>query len=1003
MNEHKAIWLAKLAAWTHDPAEKALVLFRDPAGHEQGTARALRCEVFPEGLPEPLLQLVRKADRWASAADRPQFPRMASDGPFADWAQVRFDREPVLIHPLSGDDITVTEGFAEDPELLKAVSIDHFRELICRGENGQVDHRKTALAFWRFGPEAPAPGLGSIWNLLPADTRVPDHSIWAHLDLTSAFAGAFRSDPGGVPALLVMSFGPVQDFIAQSRSTSDLWAGSHLLSRIAWEGMKVVCKSAGPDAILFPQLRGIPVVDLWLLREEELNEKLFENVPWRRSKTDANPLFVAALPNRFVALVGAEHAATLAAEVRKAVRAWVQETGRMAFRELARAAGQTDGESLFAHGQIERQLQDFPEVHWAAIPWSLVKEGDGHLDSSGLGDALGEFYPPDTKNPGFLGEIGWEILNSEKTMGNTVFFRPNPGVLYPALYDLLDRVSAASKSLRPFKQLAQGGYRCSMCGEREWLAARAEELHVPPGERVGTLWARTMDERAGWSRKGEHLCAPCTLKRLWPVLFLKGEAREAVSEGVNRYVVSTHTMALSTSLEQWLRQPKDKRVIPMEPWSALVQTSVSTRAALPRKLDRTLRGEPDDVQRFMKALPVFLDEFKEAAASSEADEAKQAEKTLESVEKGLEKLFGRKPEAYYALMLMDGDRMGAWISGIEPKYLQPYEEFWHPKIRAVAGENAHNEMLYSYLKTMRPPSPARHMAISGALNSFALHVSRYILEDLFKGKLIYAGGDDVLAMICIDDLLPAMQTLQYCYSGTFPDGAEAERVRSLLQLPSSHDFKIGKGHLWLRTDQRRKLLRMMGGMATASLGAVVAHHMAPLSRVLRVLRQTERRAKATGARDAFAVTVLKRGGGAIELTCPWSPQEPSGRAGAIETLIGLRNLMACKQMSRRAIYLVQEWSRHLPSEDTFTQFGGGLEDYRSMLEKTLMRQFRRQAWDGAAEKAAEVAREIAALAFAVQGRTGRERPSEFIVDFISVAEFLAREGRAEQASGDLSQ
>ena len=35
------IWLAKLAAWTPDPAEKALGLLRDPAGHEGGTVREL--------------------------------------------------------------------------------------------------------------------------------------------------------------------------------------------------------------------------------------------------------------------------------------------------------------------------------------------------------------------------------------------------------------------------------------------------------------------------------------------------------------------------------------------------------------------------------------------------------------------------------------------------------------------------------------------------------------------------------------------------------------------------------------------------------------------------------------------------------------------------------------------------------------------------------------------------------------------------------------------------
>ena len=94
-------WLAKLAAWTHDPAEKALVLLRDPAGHEGGTVHELKQALFPNGIGS-LATHVKRADHWASAADRPQFPRDAKDGRYAAWTQVRFTEAPVLIHPLSG-------------------------------------------------------------------------------------------------------------------------------------------------------------------------------------------------------------------------------------------------------------------------------------------------------------------------------------------------------------------------------------------------------------------------------------------------------------------------------------------------------------------------------------------------------------------------------------------------------------------------------------------------------------------------------------------------------------------------------------------------------------------------------------------------------------------------------------------------------------------------------------------------------------------------------------
>ncbi|NLV24382.1 MAG: type III-B CRISPR-associated protein Cas10/Cmr2, partial [Deltaproteobacteria bacterium] len=251
------IWKAKLAAWTHDPAEKALVLLRDPAGHEGGTVRKLRESLFPEGIPKALQDAVRQADQWAAAADRPQFPKAKGDGRFAPWTQVRFAENPELIHPLSGEKITINELSGIAPAHIKAVSFDHFDTLT---EKTGGDPQKTALAFWRFGPELAAREIASLWRLLPADTRVPDHTIWAHLDLASAFATAFAADSQGHPALLSISFGPVQGFIAQARTTSDLWAGSHLLSRIAWEGLSVICEQLGPDAVIFPQLKGVPLV-----------------------------------------------------------------------------------------------------------------------------------------------------------------------------------------------------------------------------------------------------------------------------------------------------------------------------------------------------------------------------------------------------------------------------------------------------------------------------------------------------------------------------------------------------------------------------------------------------------------------------------------------------------------------------------------------------------------------------------------------------------------------
>ncbi len=44
-------WQTKLHARLHDPAEKALVLLRDPEGHEDGTSRAVQRDLGFQDLP----------------------------------------------------------------------------------------------------------------------------------------------------------------------------------------------------------------------------------------------------------------------------------------------------------------------------------------------------------------------------------------------------------------------------------------------------------------------------------------------------------------------------------------------------------------------------------------------------------------------------------------------------------------------------------------------------------------------------------------------------------------------------------------------------------------------------------------------------------------------------------------------------------------------------------------------------------------------------------------
>lgn len=1008
MSNDNLMWQTKLAARLHDPAEKALVLLRDPAGHENGTSAALRRllglvelppsidpdgddalvrVIFKNGLPINLYRHIQRADWWASAADRPQWPLQeititTKTGDkktlaIASWAQVRWTNDPVLVHPLTGKQFKLPGGLSDtDIQDIKQRSFDHFSSLLVQlnAQNpDSQDLRKILLAFWRFGPELNETDdngkLGELWKLLPADTRIPDHSIWDHLDLTSAFSGAFAADPDGEVSLLAISIGPVQGFIAAARKMEDLWAGSHLLSRLAWEAMKPVCETFGPDAILFPRLRGIPQVDLWLRDNMNLPDSLFKDCDWTKGSTDANPLFSASLPNRFVALIPASQARSIADTVQKKVREWLIECGKETVSRLLETAGYDVESTVTPYDQMQEQLQDFPEVHWAAIPFSLIhpknKEKQRDLDVSQLQAAMAPFFGVSDQEPcGFLNSPAWRALQKDISWGDgTTFFSPNPGVLYPAVYDLAERVLAAAKTTRTFQPSEQQGWRCSLTGETEWLTSDRDQLQKPPGTRIDTLWSRISDKKPSWAKKGEHLGGLPAIKRLWPTIFAEevGKALAAGEHGeqqfIGRFVVSTHTMALAHQLDSWLENSQSK---------ATTLFPNIDEVALPRGL---MRHRNRGLLETAKRIPGKLDEARDSVNPQDYEDAQKNIKDLLKVD---------QLESYYAMIMMDGDKMGAILSG-EGDTAISYRSSFHPKVQKGFDDRAAQQtLIQAYGKQSRPVSPNRHLCISSALNDFSQTIARYVIEEEYLGRIIYSGGDDVLAMLPVTDLLPAMQRLRQSYSGHDSEHVEGFILDNALTLKN--------GFAALKRNERLSVMRMMGENATASCGAIIAHHQAPLSAVLRELRTTEKRAKNEGGRDAFSITIIKRSGGALFLTGKWG--EP------LQLLDELRDFLSSPSVSRRAVYNSLTWLHDLPDP----------KQHPDMLESLLGYQLARQS-DGGKNReggvdilgsdgkrihnTADLARRLAELA----ARQCHKEGLGWLENFMSVAEFLAREIR----------
>lgn len=136
-------------------------------------------------------------------------------------------------------------------------------------------------------------------------------------------------------SLLLVTLGPVQEFIAAGRRTADLWSGSDLLSRLAGCAVEAVEREVGPEAFLFPA---------------------------RGGAADT----AASLPNRFLVRVPTDRVAALAAAAEAAIRAETRAAAVFALDKVGLAV---------SHAADADAAARFVEVAWAAVPEDDTLDG----------------------------------------------------------------------------------------------------------------------------------------------------------------------------------------------------------------------------------------------------------------------------------------------------------------------------------------------------------------------------------------------------------------------------------------------------------------------------------------------------------------------------------------------------------------------------------------------------------------------------------------------------
>ncbi|MFN3533316.1 MAG: type III-B CRISPR-associated protein Cas10/Cmr2 [Candidatus Brocadia sp.] len=838
--------IKKIQALLHDPPEKALILGK--VGHEERASNLMK---IIEGSAS-ITNETKDADHIAAASDRINFPKDIE-------AKADFSKEPVIVHPLSGKEFKIP------PSATSAITgidykqvMDNVEEAVKKIALEYPDLESRYLSLWTELYEiikkeegAGKSVLGQLWELLPADTRIPDHSIWEHRRVTSAISGALPE-----PSLLLFSIGPVQDFIATARKTQDLWAGSYMLSYISWTAMKAISEEMGPDSIIFPDLMDQPFCNLWL-RERGL--KFI-------GKPGGEDLSSPTLPNRVLAILpkdNAEHIARRAEDTVKRVFIEicfaVKEEIENSLNEL-KLKGDTVWEEVW-----NRQTSDFLQVYWSILPIGKKSEYKDFIDTykTFLGDDLFKEFE--------------KLLNEYVTKG----FDPNIGTVYGQLYRFLEKAHGSRKTIRDFSQQSEPHYKCTICGIRE--PVHPERYNNQDCKEYGALvgfWKERIRCKFQDIKPSERLCAVCATKRFaGRHYFNKKKGFDLSASYPSTSTVATAAFKLRIIEKSDLNDLLVKAHCYTQRINALVGDTAQG-ASLPM-LWGACRGNKL-CEEFAKLEGDWLYEesLDEEALYKEYSEGKSKEEfkrifeeveyafrefkeVLKEKERELKVNFG-SPSKYYAIIQMDGDNMGKWVSGDNAPEI---EKILHPAMRTQLKDDANWREL---LNQKRPLNPSLHIATSKALRDFSLKIVREIVERDHLGKLIYAGGDDVLAFVSLKDLTAVMRCLRAYFSGSLVyDEAGGVKI----------DFQNGSGFvpvdekglpLSLKTNKNPSgFLYSMGTSATASMGVSIVHHSYDLSKALQETRDAEKKAKNEFGKNAFCISLNKRSGGAETFGSKW--------------------------------------------------------------------------------------------------------------------------------------
>lgn len=462
------------------------------------------------------------------------------------------------------------------------------------------------------------------------------------------------------------------------------------------------------------------------------------------------------------------------------------------------------------------------------------------------------------------------------------------GQNYGDWYDHTASNLAAIKNCRTFAQIREFGRKCSLDGTREILHLRQDE----PVREAMKWWQDFAERKPKYCRGEEALCAVSLTKRMGRH-FLETQS-EFSGQSLN--FPSTSEIATADLKEQF-----QHNIGALGVYGDFVKEVKKLRA-----LDNTPADIPI-VQPLPKVgmLPINIDGewlYEETWSESylrryykiDIEKENQQIRTCKGLRQKLVRVLNREPGRYYAAIALDGDNMGE-------------------KIREAKSKEYHKKRSDDLIQYTND--------------------ARQIVERDYLGKLTYAGGDDILALANLKNLLPILKALHE----KFPN------------------------------------------FTTASAGVCIAHNKVPLGDVLQQARQMEKAAKNEGERNALGITLFKHSGNISQVVTKWKYRD----LDVLDISEELVKLLHDDEISKHFLYDFREtFAKLIEDEEDFRELGRHLiqAEFGRIIERA------RSSKETETKVSQQTINSLAQLIYNIQ-------PFSHFLGYLEIVNFIARNAK----------